>query len=292
LAAEADVLVENFRPGVLARMGLAPAELCARNPHLIAVSLSGFGSAGPWADRRSYGPTIEAASSIEGRTGHAGDEPMRLGHTLPDGVGGLVGALAALRGLRERDERGHGGWFDLSQMEAYVALSGEELLSASETGDELARIGNRSRDGSLQGVFPCTGDDRWIALRLADADDVARLANIAGAPDLRTAELTLDEQEAALGDWTRDHDPHDLARRLQDAGLEAFAVLTPPELLADAHLRERGFFVAVPHGDRVLTLPGSPLQGLVDPRGAASEFGAHTERVLAELDVREPAPGG
>ncbi len=287
LAAEADVLVENFRPGVLDRMGLGAAELCAANPRLVAVSLSGFGSTGPWADRRSYGPTIEAASSIEARTGFAGDEPMRLGHTLPDGVGGLLGALAALRGLRERHERGRGGWFDLSQMEAYVALSGEELLGAAETGDDLARIGNRSRGSALQGVFPCRGDDAWIAIRLADGDDVLRLADVSGAPDLRptpvAAELTLDRQETAIGAWTRNHDADDLARRLQQAGIEAFAVLTPPELLADAHLEARGFFVDVPHEGRILQLPGSPLHDLVDPRGPAPAFGAHTETVLGAL---------
>ncbi len=288
LAAEADVLVENFRPGVLDRMGLGAAELCATNPRLVAVSLSGFGSAGPWADRRSYGPTIEAASSIEARTGFAGDEPMRLGHTLPDGVGGLLGALAALRGLRERHERGRGGWFDLSQMEAYVALSGEELLGAAETGDELTRIGNRSRGGAPQGVFACRGDDAWIAIRLADHDDVIRLAGVSGAPDLRATpgtELTLDEQEAAIGAWTRSHDADDLARSLQHAGIEAFAVLTPPALLADAQLDARGFFVDVSHDGRTLKLPGSPLHGLVDPRGPAPAFGAHTEMVLRALDA-------
>jgi benzylsuccinate CoA-transferase BbsF subunit len=181
-------------------------------------------------------------------------------------------------------------------MEAYVALSGEELLGASETGEELARVGNRSRTGALQGVFPRRGDDRWIAIRLADAEDVARLAGVAGAPDVRAPEATLDEQEAMLGDWTLSHDPHDLARCLQATGIEAFPVLTPPELLADPHLRERGFFVDVPLGDRVVQLPGSPLHGLVHPRGTAPEFGAHTEQVLAELDaasvVGERTPDG
>ena len=131
LALAADVLVENFRPGVMDGMGLGADALCAADPALVYVSLSGFGSTGPWSDRRSYGPTIEAASSIEGRTGYPGEEPLRLGHTLPDGVGGLVGALAALRGLRERATTGRGGWFDVSQLEAYVALSGEELLARS-----------------------------------------------------------------------------------------------------------------------------------------------------------------
>ena len=90
------------------RFGLGPSDLCTRNPSLVYVSLSGFGSTGPWSERRSYGPTIEAASSIEARTGYAGREPLRLGHTLPDGAAGLAGALGALRGLRERAETGTG----------------------------------------------------------------------------------------------------------------------------------------------------------------------------------------
>ena len=171
LAHESDVLVENFRPGVMDGFGLGAPDLCGANPGLVYVSLSGFGSAGPWSDRRSYGPTIEAASSIEARTGYADDEPLRLGHTLPDGVGGLIGALAALRGLRERDERGVGGWFDLSQLEAYAALGGEDLLLAATTGRGLERRGNRSRYGVVQGVFPGAGDDEWLALRLADGSD-------------------------------------------------------------------------------------------------------------------------
>ena len=131
LAVEADVARRELPARRDGRLRARRRRSCARRiPALVYVSLSGFGSTGPWSDRRSYGPTIEAASSIEARTGYAGDEPLRLGHTLPDGVGGLVGALAALRGLRERDERGVGGWFDVSQLEAYVALSGEDLLLA------------------------------------------------------------------------------------------------------------------------------------------------------------------
>ena len=109
LAGMADVLVENSRPGVMDRFGLGPSDLCRSHPSLVYVSLSGFGSTGPWSERRSYGPTIEAASSIEARTGYAGGEPLRLGHTLPDGAAGLAGALGRAPGLartrRDRDRR-------------------------------------------------------------------------------------------------------------------------------------------------------------------------------------------
>jgi len=273
LALDVDVVVENFRPGVMDAFGLGAAALGRANPALVYASLSGFGSRGPWADRRSYGPTIEAASSIEARTGYAGGEPLRLGHTLPDAAGGLVGALAVLRGLREREQRGTGGWFDLSQLEAYTAVAGDELLLMTTTGRPLERIGNRSRTGALQGVFPCAGDDAWIAIRLADDRDVERfreLANVIGAVS-----------ETTIAAHTVDHDKHDLARRLQHAGLEAFPVLTPPELIADAHLAARGFFVDVEFGGRTIRLPGTPLHELADPTGAAPAFGEHTDAVLA-----------
>jgi crotonobetainyl-CoA:carnitine CoA-transferase CaiB-like acyl-CoA transferase len=289
LAAEADVLVENFRPGVMDGFGLGAADLCAAHPALVYVSLSGFGATGPWSDRRSYGPTIEAASSIQARTGYAGGEPLRLGHTLPDGVGGLVGALAALRGLRERDERGVGGWFDVSQLEAYTAISGEDLLLA-DSGCALDRRGNRSRYGALQGVFRCVGEDDWVAIRLADQSDVERLAELAGLPGLGAVGATMarddDAAEALIAGYTVHHDKHELAARMQAAGIEAFPALTPPELLGDAHLDARGFFIDVPLDGCEVRLPGSPLHGLVDPAGRAPRFGEHTDEVLAR--VREP----
>jgi crotonobetainyl-CoA:carnitine CoA-transferase CaiB-like acyl-CoA transferase len=272
LALDVDVVVENFRPGVMDALGLGPADLCRANPALVYASLSGFGSRGPWSARRSYGPTIEAASSIEDRTGYVGGEPLRLGHTLPDGVGGLTGALAVLRGLRERADRGTGGWFDLSQLEAYTAVGGDELLLMATTGCALERIGNRSRTGALQGVFPCAGTDQWIAIRLSEEHDAQRFADVAGVPLV---------SEATIASYTVDRDNHDLARYLQHAGLEAFPVLTPPELLDDPNLAARGFFVDVEFGGTTFRLPGTPLHGLADPTGPAPRFGEHTDAVLA-----------
>jgi crotonobetainyl-CoA:carnitine CoA-transferase CaiB-like acyl-CoA transferase len=280
LAARADIVVENFRPGVAARLGLGPAELCGAFPDLVYVSLSGFGSAGPWGNWRSFGPNIEAASSILARTGYAGEGPMRLGHALPDGVGGLAGALAALRGLRERDELGHGGWFDVSQLEVYTAICGEEILTAARDGAEFPRIGNRSRSGAVQGVFPCLGTDEWIAVRLSGPDDLARFAGLSGLSGVQA------NSEEHIAEWTRGFDKHALAVRLQQAGIEALPVFRPDELLADPHLAARGSFVTVEcggHGDR---LPASPLRcdpPLADCNGAAPRFGQHGAGILNAL---------
>jgi crotonobetainyl-CoA:carnitine CoA-transferase CaiB-like acyl-CoA transferase len=271
LVALADVVVENNRPGVMDKVGLGAAELCAAHPSLVYVSLSGWGSSGPWAQRRSYGPAIEAASSIEGRTGYPGGEPLRLGHPLPDGTGALAGAYAVLRGLRQRDQRGVGGWFDISQLESYVAVSGEDLVSRQP----LPRVGNRSRWCVRQGVYPCQGDDEWIALRFACPADEQAFAGATGLdPD----------DEAAIAAFTARHAPMELTRVLQAAGIEAFPALKPTDLASDPQLWHRGFLQSVGVGDRTVIIPGSPLYQLADPVGPAPGFGEHTAAVLEELD--------
>ncbi|MBW8785229.1 MAG: CoA transferase, partial [Novosphingobium sp.] len=291
LARDAHVVIENFRPGVADKLGIGPRELAAINPGLVYVSLSGWGSDGPWAGWRSYGPSIEAASSIEGRTGYGGGEPMRLGHTLPDAVGGLVGALTALRGLRRQLEGGPGGWFDISQLEAYVAMAGEGIVEATRYGRGLERIGNRARGGAVQGVFPCRGEDQWIALRLEDAADCARFADFSGMPDGVLADPK--EADTAIAAFTRPHDKIALAARLQGQGIEAFAVLDAFELLADPHLAARGFFVDVQAGDRAGLIPGTPLvaqPSLADARGAAPRPDEHSAAIRATLaELGQPA---
>jgi crotonobetainyl-CoA:carnitine CoA-transferase CaiB-like acyl-CoA transferase len=282
LAAQADVLVENFRPGVAERLGLGHQMLCARHPGLVYVSLSGFGASGPWRGWGSYGPTIEGASSIMSRTGYAGGGPLRLGHTLPDGIGGLTGAIAALRGLREREARGCGGWFDVSQLEAYVAISGEEVLTASRGGGWAGRVGNRSRQGAIQGVFPCLGEDQWIAIRLSDEDDVRRLAEAAGLPGLVRAAAAWprddDAVEAMIAGFTAGWEKQALAEALQAAGLEAFPALTPPDVLADGQVAARGVLLPVTVPGGTFLMPGHPYQAserLADARGAAPTLGQH-----------------
>jgi crotonobetainyl-CoA:carnitine CoA-transferase CaiB-like acyl-CoA transferase len=293
LASRADVLVENFRPGVADRLGLGAAKLCAMFPRLVYVSLSGFGSAGPWSNWRSYGPNIEAASSILARTGYRGGEPMRLGHALPDGVGGIAGALTALRGLRARNQHGHGGWYDVSQLEVYAALGGEDILTASLTGDRMAPIGNRSRSGAIQGVFACRGDDQWIAIRLNDQADVERFATKTGLssfPDLAQTTPRDDTAiEELIGAYTQDNNKFELAQRLQSAGLEAVPVYSADELAVDPHVIARKILVEVDCGGRRCLLPGSPLHSspaLVNPHGRAPRFGEHTSEVVSKKETQ------
>ncbi|MDG2005414.1 MAG: CoA transferase [Novosphingobium sp.] len=290
LAREAHIVVENFRPGVADKLGVGPEELSQINPALTYVSLSGWGASGPWRDWRSYGPSIEAASSIEGRTGYAGGEPLRLGHAFPDATGGLIGGLASLRGLRRSMTTGSGGWYDISQLEAYLAMSGEGIVEATAKGRGLERVGNRSRLGAVQGVFPCEGEDQWIAIRLETPKDCARFSAIGGT----TVALDSDPDmiEPAIAAYTADQDKFLVAGTLQAEGLQAFAVLDAHELGADSHLRERGYFLDVAAGVQSFPMPGTPLVAeprMADATAPAPRPGQHSEQVRSEIAATSQA---
>lgn len=284
LAREAHIVVENFRPSVADKLGVGPEELSRINPALTYVSLSGWGASGPWRDWRSYGPSIEAASSIEGRTGYAGGEPLRLGHAFPDATGGLIGGLAALRGLRRAMAAGSGGWYDISQLEAYLAMSGEGIVEATAGRRGIERVGNRSRLGALQGVFPCKGEDQWIAIRLENGEDCASFARLSGVALSLTSDP--DAIEPVIAAYTARHDKQALAAELQAEGLQAFAVLDASELAADPHLRERGYFLQVEAGMRTHPMPGTPLVAtprMADATAPAPRPGEHSDKVRAEI---------
>ena len=287
LARDAHIVVENFRPGVADKLGIGPAELARINPRLVYVSLSGWGADGPWAQWRSYGPSIEAASSIEGRTGYLGGEPLRLGHAFPDATGGLAGALAALSGLRRIIEGGAGGWYDISQLEVYAAMCGEGVLEATRHGRGVARVGNRSRFGAVQGVFPCKGEDQWIAIRLGDQQDITAFSQATGiaADDLACAEVA----EPAISAYTANLDKQALAERLQGCGIEAFAALDGQELATVPHLAARGYFLEVEAGEDWHRMPGTPLVAtprMADATGPAPRPGEHSATILANLADR------
>lgn len=284
LAREAHVVVENFRPGIADRLGVGAGDLSRINPALTYVSLSGWGASGPWRERRSYGPSIEAASSISGRTGYPGGEPLRLGHAFPDATGGLAGGLASARGLRRAMETGRGGWYDISQLEAYLAMSGEGIVEATGFGCGRERVGNRSKLGALQGVFPCKGEDQWIAIRLENDEDCTRFTGFSGGTVTMASDP--DDVEPVIAAYTARHEKLALAADLQSAGIQAFAALDAHELASDPHLWTRGYFLSVLAGDKSHAMPGTPLVAtprMADATSPAPRPGEHSDEVRGEI---------
>jgi crotonobetainyl-CoA:carnitine CoA-transferase CaiB-like acyl-CoA transferase len=291
----ADVIVENYRPGVMARLGLSYEDLCETNPGLVYVSLTGFGSEGPWRDRGCYGPLLEAMSSMSTRTSYEGGEPLTLGHALPDAVGGLAGALAALIGLRRRTASGHGAWFDISQLEAYLCLSGEDIVASSVSQADTKGVGNRHPDCSPHGVYVCRGSDEWVAIACLTDEQWGALRAIEDFPvisddiDVATAanrKVREDVVDELVSSWTQAHDKRWVASKLQSLGVPAFPVMKASDLVADQHLAERGYFVAQEWRGRAVKLPGSPIRSsrqMTRIDGRAPRPGEHTLTVLSEL---------
>ncbi len=258
LVEESDVIVDNFSPRGVKSLGIDYETVSAWNPQIISVSCTGYGHTGPFRQRVSYGPVLEAHSGAASATGYANGGPMKMGHAFPDPIGGLHGAFAVLAALWEREETGQGCFVDLSQLQTYAGISGDLLLETSVHGQAPAR-GNRSRGAALQGVYRCRDEspdaresmDMWIAITIEDDDAWQRFKQVIGDSRLNDARYASvegrfaehDELDRIIEDWTQPQDRFQLAGRLQAAAVTALPALTNGDLMQSEHLRDRGFIV-------------------------------------------------
>jgi crotonobetainyl-CoA:carnitine CoA-transferase CaiB-like acyl-CoA transferase len=195
----------------------------------------------------------------------------------------LAGALAVLAGLRRRAETGGGSFYDVSQLETYAAMSGEDVLADSATGVDLGRRGNASPDRRVQGVYRCVGDDQWVAVAVDHGSDADVLARLLGGP----ADL-----DAALACFVASRTKEEATGALQAAGIAAFSVLTPGDLVDDPHLAGRGYLQRPSFDGVVVPLPGSAIvsnPSLVRLGERAPRFGEHTREVVRSLGYDDEA---
>jgi len=258
LVEESDLIVDNFSPRGVKSLGIDYETVKQWNPRIISVSCTGYGHTGPFRQRVSYGPVLEAHSGAASATGYADGGPMKMGHAFPDPVGGLHGTFAVLAALWEREATGQGSFVDLSQLQTYAAISGELLLETSVQGQAPTR-GNRARDCAPQGVYRCRDErpdaresmDMWIAITIEDDDAWRRFIALIGDRRLEDERYVTvagrfthhDELDAIVSEWTRPQDRFELAERLQAADITALPVLTNGDLMQSPQLRARGFVV-------------------------------------------------
>ncbi|MGW4913913.1 CoA transferase [Streptomyces sp. NPDC004270] len=288
-----DVLVENFSSTVMRKLGLDYEELRRINPDLVYVSMSGMGHTGPRNGWVSYADTVSASSGLTGLTGWGPDDVVGVIYGHGDIVAGLQAALATVAALEHRAATGRGQHVDLSQLEAISAHMGTSLLG----GPEVKPSGNTHPTWSPQGVYPCLGADRWLAVSVRDDAEWAALCEVIGRPALATDERTRTAEarrhaaplvDAALREWTRTM-PADLAAEsLQAHGVPAGAVQDGRELVEhDPQLRARGFYVRKEHPVAGAFLhEGVPIRLTRTPggiRAAAPVLGADTDAVLSEV---------
>jgi crotonobetainyl-CoA:carnitine CoA-transferase CaiB-like acyl-CoA transferase len=264
LIEQSDGLVENNPPGLLEKLALGPDVLLGRNPRCIVVRLPPLGLSGPDHRTTGFGWHFEDLAGLLRLQGYA-DGP-EVGSIFMDAASGPAGANAFLMALLARRRTGAGAVVEVAQVENLVAHIGDLTMEAAMNGRVPARWGNRSPDFAPQGVYPCAGDDAWVALSVRDDAEWARLVDVlaAAATDHAAAEAVAalrrpeldevaarrhahDEIDAALARWTAGHAPMEVARALQQAGIPAGPVLDEADTLGDRHLAARGFFVVLDH---------------------------------------------
>lgn len=285
LAAQSDILIENFATGVMARLGLDQETLQAANPALITLSASGLGRTGPAASKVAYGTLLQSFAGFAGLNRHP-DKAPRIGFAWLDPMCGLMLPFIAAAAVRHRQQSGGNGVrIDFSMIEAMLWTMAEPLL-ATQLGNTPQPSGNLAQDMTPHGVYQCTGDDQWIGIAVQSDDDWQRLCGIVsdlapltdlGLDARRAATAMIDEQ---LSTWTRTRSSFAIADQLAEAGIAAAPVVGTPDLIDDPHLRARGFWQAYGEG----MLPALPWSANF-PRasGVAPDMGADTDTVLKEL---------
>jgi crotonobetainyl-CoA:carnitine CoA-transferase CaiB-like acyl-CoA transferase len=291
-----DALIENYRASVLDRLGLGYAKLSAANPRLVYVKISSQGATGPERDYGSLGSTLEQTAGLASITGYAGGQPLMTNETFPDPVVGILAVGALMAALRRRRRTGKGSFIDLSQREVTVALLGEAVVDYSLSGRDAATIGNGHPLMLPHGVYPCQGEDRWVAIAVSSDDEWRGLCRAIDQPHLledprfatlprrRRHQAALDE---IIATWTCGRDHYQAMHILQMHGVPAGAVLTAGEVISDPHLEARQFWDTVDHPEvgayRQVTTPWrlsrTPRRAAI----AAPGLGEHNGYVLGEL---------
>ena len=299
LIGEADILIENFRPGTLERWGLSPDSLRADNPGLIVVRVSGYGQTGPYADRPGYGAIGEAMGGLRAVIGEPDRPPARAGISIGDTLAAIFACVGTLVALHHRDNTGRGQVVDSALYEAVLGVM-ESLIPEFAITDYV-----RPRTGSiLPNVAPAnaypTADGREHLIS-GNQDTVwRRLAEAMGRPELGEDErfathnargANQAELDALIGDWTATLTAADLEALLNEFAVPNGRIFTAPDMLADPHFAAREAIVRLAH-----PLIGEfPMQNVApklsdtpgEVRWVGPELGEHTDEVLAEvLDLK------
>jgi crotonobetainyl-CoA:carnitine CoA-transferase CaiB-like acyl-CoA transferase len=295
LAAQGDVVIENFAPGVMQRLGLDYATLAVRNAGLVMASLSAFGQEGPQRNYVGYGPSLDAWAGLDALTAYAGGEPNALGGVFPDTGSALHAAAAIVAALHRRERTGAGAYIDLSELEVSVLLLGD-VLARELAGATVRASGNDDGVYAPQGSYRCDGDDAWVALSVVNDESWRGLCTTVGREDwVHDASLSdasarrarRVEIDSAIGAWTAQRPAHEAMLVLQRHGVAAAVAHDTRSLLADPHLAARRFFVSIDHpevGPHPVYAPIWRLDG-VDTKlpKAAPVLGADNDYVLGDL---------
>ncbi len=258
LIAHSDVVVENFGPGVMERLGFGYERLREVRPDVILFSMPAAGLYGPLEHVRTYGMSLTSLTGLDSLVGYKGGEPVPFENAFSDPLAGIFGAFAIITALNHRRNTGQGQHIDLSQQEAVMQLVAPAYMDYVLNGRVGGPKGNEHplAAAAPHSVFPCRGDDRWISIAVRTDAEWAALVHAMGEPEwaraaafatLQGRVAHIDALHRRLGEWTAQHDDRELAAQLQDHGVAAAPVLNVGDLLQDPQFAARNTFVEVDH---------------------------------------------
>ncbi|MDT5090654.1 MAG: itaconate CoA-transferase [Mycobacterium sp.] len=291
----ADAFVSNLAPGATAKMGIAPADLAVRHPHVIPVEIDGYGPGGPISHKRAYDLLVQAESGSCAVTGYPG-MPAKPGPAMADFTTGLYAAISILALLFAR--RGHADVaapaVELSLFDVMTDVMGYQLTYTQHSGIDQQPLGVSSPAVAPYGAYPTrdgqtvvlgtTNDREWqrVAKEIIDRPDLAADPRFATNPGRCAHRDVLDE---AIGSWCAERDLAEIQKIADDAGIGNSRYNVPSEVLVHPHLtaRDRWRTVRTPKGDIQALRPPPVIRGFEQPMGAVPGLGEHTDAVLTEI---------
>ncbi len=291
-----DVVSENFATGVMDRLGLGYEALRAIKPDIIMLTGSTLGTSGPEREATGWGPNACAYAGLPFISGYRDGPPVDLGGIWPDYMIGTLMAFAVLSAVHHHRRTGEGQHIEIAMGEVVTAMIPEAVLDYTMNGRQRPRMGNRDDAMVPHGVYPCLGEDKWVAIAVATDEEWRALCRAIGSPeradaprfaDAPSRQEHQDELDGLLSSWTQRHTSYEVMHTLQAAGVAAGPVMNIADLMQDPHLRARGFVVEMDHpevGRRAVA--GLPARFGAMPTLAykpAPCLGEHNEEVFRRL---------
>ncbi len=296
LAATADVIVENFRPGTLERWGLGPDQLREINEGLVLVRLTGFGQAGPYARRPGFGTLAEAMSGFAHLTGEADGPPTLPAFGLADSICGIAASSAAMMALWHRDVHGAGGQvIDISILEPIMTAVGPGPTVYDQLGIVEQRHGNTSTNNAPRNTYQ-TADGAWVAVSTSAQRIAERVMRLVGHPEVidepwfasgRDRAQHADLLDQLVGDWIGQRSRDAVLAEFAEAGAAIAPVYNAADIVADPHIRQTDMITEVHDGELGPVLMHNVLWRMSQTPGqirhTGRELGADTDSVLGGL---------
>jgi formyl-CoA transferase len=302
---QADVMIENYGPGTIERLGFGWDRVRALNPRLIYVQIKGFGPDGPYGKFLAFDAIAQAAGGAASITGEPGGPPLKPGPSIADTGAGLHAAIGILAALIQRQVTGRGQRIEISMQDVIVNFCRNAYAALARNGAWGRDLGQRSPSGGIlygnnapSGSYPClgggpddwcyiyssrAGNDHWeIVCRVIGREDLLADPSL-GTPEGRHEQV--ERVDGAIAAWTRTFPKIEVMRRMGEAGVPAGAVFNTRDLLNDPYLRQRGTFATVTHPARgEFVMPGFPVR-MSDsfvPVEPAPTLGQHSAEIYRE----------